>query len=180
MTPLLVVNQIFSFLAIGGQILAIFLFAGLIFRNAARDILIFFGKRASMFALIIALLATLGSLFYSEIAGYEPCKLCWFQRVFIYPQVIILGIALLRKDEGAAYYSVVLSAFGMLIAGYHYLLQLGVAPGFLCSALGSSALCTQRFVMNFGYITIPLMTFTAFLLIILFFLARFSMIKKIS
>jgi len=62
-------------------------------------------------------------------------------------------------------YSIVLSAIGVAIAGYHYLLQIGVAPELPCSAVGFSATCSQRFVMQFGYITIPMMATTTFLLI---------------
>ncbi|OGZ79497.1 MAG: hypothetical protein A2312_00255 [Candidatus Staskawiczbacteria bacterium RIFOXYB2_FULL_32_9] len=129
----------------------------------------FFGKYALFFAFVVVLIATLGSLFYSEVAGYEPCKLCWFQRILMYPQVIILGMAFLKKDIGVVSYSIVLSAIGVVIAGYHYLLQIGVASSSVgCSVVGYSISCAQRFVMGFGYITIPMMAFTAFLLIIVF------------
>lgn len=114
----------------------------------------------------VATLATLGSLYYSEIAGYNPCKFCWFQRIFMYPQVLLLGIAWWRKDGWMSLYSVVLSGIGALVAFYHYLLQLGVAPEVPCSAVGISEACSQQFVMELGYITIPLMSLTAFLVIL--------------
>ena len=62
------------------------------------SVLNFFRRYSLQFALFVAMSATLGSLFFSEIAKFTPCKLCWFQRIFMYPQVLILGIALFYKD----------------------------------------------------------------------------------
>ncbi|OGY68707.1 MAG: hypothetical protein A3B94_01990 [Candidatus Jacksonbacteria bacterium RIFCSPHIGHO2_02_FULL_43_10] len=122
----------------------------------------------------------LGSLFYSEIAGYEPCQLCWWQRILMYPQVILLGVAWLKEDQGIVLYSIALSSLGALIAGYNYLLQIGFVPSIGCSAVGYSINCSQRFVMQFGYITIPMMALTAFLLIISFMIVfkRSSLLIK--
>ncbi|MDO8663635.1 MAG: disulfide oxidoreductase [Candidatus Wildermuthbacteria bacterium] len=166
MSPLVsAVNQVLSILTITAQILIIGLIAVILLKKS--KILDLTGRRAILFAFIVALTSTLGSLFYSEIAKFEPCKLCWFQRILMYPQVILLGMAILKKEKNIAGYILGLSVPGSIIAGYHYLLQLGVVPAFSCSAVGYSAHCSQRFVMNFGYITIPLMAFSAFLLIIL-------------
>jgi disulfide bond formation protein DsbB len=118
-------------------------------------------------AFVLTLAAISGSLFYSEIAGYTPCKLCWFQRIFMYPQAIILALAIWRHDRAVAWYTLWLSVPGGLLAGYHYLLQIGVAPAIPCSAVGVSVVCSQRFVMQFGYVTIPMMALTAFALIAL-------------
>jgi disulfide bond formation protein DsbB len=164
------VNQILSVLTVAGQALILVLLIFLFLRKQ-HPLFDFFGRNALLFSFIVALIATLGSLFYSEIAGYEPCKLCWFQRILMYPQVIILAMALFKKDENVPDYDIVLSLIGAVIAGYHYLLQVGIAPELPCSAIGYSAACSQRFVMNFGYITIPMMAFTAFLLIIVFMLS---------
>ena len=166
MSPLVsVANQILSLFTIVAQILTIGLVSIILLKKS--EFIDFVGKRAILFTFVIALIATLGSLFYSEIAGFEPCKLCWFQRILMYPQVILLAMALWKRDRNIAGYSLGLSIPGAIIAGYHYLLQLGVAPAFSCSAVGYSAHCSQRFVMNFGYITIPLMAFSAFVIIIL-------------
>lgn len=170
MTLVSTVNIILSSLTIIGQIIVALIIISFISRKT--KILELFGKNAILFSFIVALIAMIGSLFYSEIAGYEPCKLCWFQRIFMYPQVILLGIALWKKDGVLAIYnSITLSIIGAVIAGYHYLLQIGVAPELPCSAVGFSAACSQRFVMQFGYITIPMMAFTAFLLIVVFSIA---------
>lgn len=160
-------NLILSSLTVTGQVIIGVVIISLIIRN--EKLIRLFAKNAVLFSLVVALTATLGSLFYSEVAGYEPCKLCWFQRIFMYPQVILLGIALWKKNGIlATYNSIALSVIGVIIAGYHYLLQIGIAPELPCAAVGYSVACSQRFVMNFGYITISMMAFTAFSLIILF------------
>lgn len=120
-----------------------------------------------LLAFLVSLAATLGSLFYSDIVGYEPCKFCWFERIFMYPQVLLLGLALWRKEYWMKFYSIVLSTIGALLSLNHYILQATGTSIIPCSAVGYSASCSKVFVMNLGYITIPLMCFTAFVLIIL-------------
>ena len=148
------VNQILSILAIIGQIFIL----ALILSPRAREIL---SKHALVFTFLIALIATSGSLFYSEIAGYEPCNLCWYQRILMYPMVFLLLTAIIRRDQNIFKYTFVLSLLGVFLAGYHYLLQIGAVPEIPCSAVGYSASCAQRFVMTYGYITLPMMSLTA-------------------
>jgi len=169
MTPFISsVNQALSLLTIAAQILiVVFLIAFLLGKNQRSKIISWLGPKAMTFSLVVALAATLGSLFYSEIAGFEPCKLCWFQRILMYPQVILLGLALWRRKKDIGDYIIALSVIGAVIAGYHYLLQRGAVPALPCSAVGYSASCSQVFVMSFGYVTIPLMAFTAFILILM-------------
>jgi disulfide bond formation protein DsbB len=117
------------------------------------------------FLLVVALTATIGSLFFSEIAGYDPCKLCWFQRILMYPQVLLLGMAFERKDRAILPYVLVLSILGALLAGFHYYLQLSPTSALVpCSTVGISVSCTEREFTHFGYITIPMMALSAFLL----------------
>ncbi|MBI5134198.1 MAG: disulfide bond formation protein B [Candidatus Taylorbacteria bacterium] len=125
----------------------------------------FFSKNSLLVAFVASLAATLGSLAYSDIIGYEPCKLCWFQRIFMYPQVLIFGIALWRKEPFVRLYGLVLSILGALVALFHYLGQVGVNPlGLDCLAVGYSASCAKNFVLTFGYVTIPMMALSAFVL----------------
>lgn len=131
-----------------------------------KNILNFLATHAVLLSFIIALTATLGSLFYSEIAGYEPCKLCWLQRIFMYPMSIILLVALIKKERISFESIVTLSAGGAFFAFYHYLGQLGFT-NLPCSAVGYSVSCSKIFFMEFGYITFPLMALTAFILIII-------------
>lgn len=117
-------------------------------------------------ALIVATVATLGSLFLSEGAKFIPCELCWFQRICMYPQVVILGIGVWKNEMSARMYALPLAVIGFLIASYHYALQM--YPGLPCT--DEVASCAAKQFANFGYITIPMMAWTAFLLIILFLL----------
>lgn len=160
------VNFILGSLTIVAQALALLLlFVFLFGKPAFIENLV--SKRGILVAFIAVLIATLGSLTYSDIIGYEPCKLCWFQRIFMYPQVLLLGFAVLGRHRGSRALldaSFILSIIGAIISAYHYLLQLGVAPSIPCSAVGYSVSCAERFVMQFRYITIPLMAFSAFLL----------------
>lgn len=169
MTP--TITTILSTLTIAGQIIILAYLATIIFlpNHQYRELI---RKYAPHLALAAVTIATLGSLFYSEVAGYEPCKLCWIQRIFMYPQVVLLITAFVKKRAGAMlFYTLPLSIIGGLIAVYHYLLQLGVVSGAACGVVGYSVSCAQRFVMSYGYITIPMMAITAFGLSIIAYLA---------
>ena len=111
-----------------------------------------------------ALVATTGSLFFSEILGYPPCLLCWFQRVAMYPLVVILAVGILRRDQGVHLTVLPLSVIGLAIALYHNLLYIGVVPEAV-SACRAGVSCTTRFFEWFGFITIPFLSLTAFTVI---------------
>lgn len=126
----------------------------------------FFGTHGLWFSFIVSLVALCGSLFFSEVAHYDPCKLCWIQRIAIFPLVFMFWQAIVRKDAGIWKYAIVHSVFGLFVSGYHYLLQLDVVPNVVgCSAVGVSISCNTLKTLSFGYITIPLMAFTTCLLI---------------
>lgn len=115
-------------------------------------------------ALIIAYIATLGSLYFSEIAGYAPCKLCWFQRIGMYPLTALFTVALLRKDKNVTYYAWPLVIFGGLVGLYHNLLYYKIIPDtYAPCSLGVS--CTTKFIEWAGFVTIPFLSFVAFVAI---------------
>jgi len=114
----------------------------------------------------IGLLSILGSLTYSEILHFSPCKLCWFQRIFLYPSFFIGLIGYLTRDRNALRYTLVLSSVGILFSSYHYFLQMSGITGLPCSAVGQSDSCGGIYVKELGYITIPLMAWTLNLYII--------------
>src|SRR6185503_20162499 len=81
------------------------------------------GSSALVAAFVVATLATLGSLYFSEVAHFEPCRLCWYQRIAMYPLVVILGIAALRRDRSGAVYGLALALIGAVVSAYHVLLE---------------------------------------------------------
>jgi len=115
-------------------------------------------------AFIQALIATLGSLYFSEIKALPACTLCWYQRIVMYPQVILLGAGIIREDKNVVWYSLPLALIGLPIAAYHAALQYGWLPESAVTCR-SGISCTTVQISLFGYITIPLMSFAAFIVI---------------
>ncbi len=183
MTPLVQnVTDILSFGTLLCDFFAVFLF--LIFitprreeSTFARRAVDFFGKNSLLFAGIIAITATLSSLFYSNIAGFAPCILCWWQRVFLYPQAIILAMATFIKDKHIRTFCLTFSIIGAAISIYHIYLQFGGNPLVPCAAAGATVTCTFRYFLEFGYITIPTMSLTTFALLIIFMLLKRPALK---
>ncbi|MFO7664617.1 MAG: disulfide oxidoreductase [Chloroflexota bacterium] len=127
-------------------------------------------------AFVIALVAMLGSLYYSEVAGFIPCRLCWYQRILMYPLVAITLVGALRRDDYLPSYVLPLSVLGMLVAGYHSLLEKGVfPPPLVCSA---DVPCTISYVNYLGFITIAVMAFVAFTLITLIMVGQLLAIRR--
>jgi disulfide bond formation protein DsbB len=117
-------------------------------------------------AWLIALIATLGSLYFSEVRLFIPCTYCWYQRILMYPLVILLGIASYRQDHTITIYTLPLSILGMGIATYHYLGQ--KIPDLISAGGCSSAVpCSHAYINWAGFITIPFLSLTAFTLITL-------------
>ncbi|WP_284640986.1 disulfide oxidoreductase [Paenibacillus silviterrae] len=113
---------------------------------------------------LVATVATVGSLYFSEVLGYLPCKLCWYQRILMYPLVIILGIAAVRKDHKVFLYVLPLSVWGAGISLYHYLMQ--KTPWFKTGAAACGLVpCDVDYIDWFGFVTIPFLALVAFILI---------------
>ncbi|TMU88263.1 disulfide bond formation protein B [Bacillus sp. BHET2] len=111
-----------------------------------------------------SLIATMGSLYFSEIMKYEPCELCWYQRILMYPMVILLGVAYVRKDFQAALYSTIFSGIGLLISIYHYSIQKVSILTESAPACGRVP-CTGEYINMFGFVTIPFLAFSGFIII---------------
>lgn len=114
---------------------------------------------------IVSLVATMGSLYFSEVMKYEPCKFCWYQRILMYPLVIIIGIAYIQRNAKIAVTTLVFSIIGACIALYHYGMQ--KVPflqenGAACGRVP----CTGEYINWLGFITIPFLSLMAFLLIL--------------
>ncbi len=114
-------------------------------------------------ALAAAWIATLGSLYFSEVRGYAPCPLCWYQRIMMYPLAIILPIGLVRRDRALPIYAMALAAAGWCISSYHLLIERGIISESSACKIGVS--CSVRYINWFGFVTIPLLAWTAFMLI---------------
>jgi len=122
---------------------------------------------------LVASISTLGSLFFSYVMGFAPCVLCWYQRIFLFPLVILLALGLFPLDKSVVKYALPLAAAGWLTAVYHNLLYAGIIPESIqpCSR-GVS--CTEEYIKLFGFVSIPLLSLLSFtaLFALLIFLKR--------
>lgn len=117
-------------------------------------------RGALALAAMIAVVATAGSLTYSEAYGFVPCELCWYQRIAMYPLVVVLGVAAWRSDLAVRRYAAPLAAIGAALSIYHVLIQRGLVGAGACDA---SAPCSVVWVRELGVVTIPGMALAGFL-----------------
>jgi len=122
------------------------------------------GPSALWLAFLVALTATLGSLYLSEVAHFVPCKLCWYQRIAMYPLVPILAIAAWKRDFSVVRYVVPLAVIGAAISIYHY--QLERFPSQASVSCSADAPCTVVWIWKFHFVSIPLMALSGFALIV--------------
>ncbi|MFQ5614291.1 MAG: disulfide oxidoreductase [Anaerolineae bacterium] len=137
--------------------------------NSKATFIGFLQANGAYMALGPAIAATLGSLYYSEIAGFVPCTLCWYQRILMYPLTLIILVGILKLDEYLPNYVLPFSIIGIFVSGYHYLLQLGVFSHSAACSAGVS--CSVRWVNFFGFVTIPFQALLAFIIITVVMLA---------
>lgn len=126
-------------------------------------------QKGMMLAYLLSIAGLLGSLYYSEIAGYAPCVLCWYQRIFMYSNVFILGLALYKGgDKSVIPYATILAVVGGLISVYHNALFLPIFKNAntTCSPF-SNVSCTEDYFTALGYINIPVIALTSFVAIII-------------
>ena len=121
------------------------------------------GAAALWLAWLVAAVTTAGSLYYSEVAHFLPCELCWYQRICMYPLSLILLVAAVRKDRHIWRYALPQAAVGAVIAAYHTQLQAFPTQHSFCSTLNP---CTTRYVWEFGFVTMPFMALAAFCFVI--------------
>lgn len=141
----------------------------------------FLGEHSLLLTFIVTITGIAGSLFYSNTIGFTPCSLCWWARIFLYPQAVILLIALIKKDTHAHIYCIALSIIGAIITLYHSWIQLTGNSLFPCATDPSGAGgCDVRYFIDYGFVTLPFMGFTAFILIISILLFRSKQTKMPS
>jgi disulfide bond formation protein DsbB len=115
-------------------------------------------------AWLVAIVATAGSLYFSEVRLFVPCTLCWYQRIMMYPLVILLGVASYRQDRKVVVYALPLAVIGGAFSLFHYLEQ--KVPGFSAPTLCRVGVpCNQEYINWLGFITIPFLALVAFVLI---------------
>lgn len=131
---------------------------------AGRDVVVQVGAYRTWLAWLVAATATAGSLYFSEVAHYPPCRLCWFQRICMYPMAAILLVGALRRDRAIAWYAVPLAAVGIVISAYHYLIEW--YPSLEATSCDPLAPCTIVWVRRFGFVSLPFMAGCGFLAII--------------
>lgn len=109
---------------------------------------------------IVASASTLGSLFFSDVMGFAPCVLCWYQRIAIFPLVLILPMGLFPFDASAAKFALPLAVAGLLTAIYHNLLYAGLLPKSI-QPCAQGVPCTEKYIELFGFVSIPLLSLLA-------------------
>ena len=170
------VSTAFATLAVFLQILvvlvALLAFASLFSQGARRALVGLrdtFAGTELWIGFVIALAATLGSLFFSEYSDFIPCRLCWFQRIAMYPLVIILLVGAIRRDRAAVYYALPFPIIGIIVGTYHKYIEIN--PDAESAGCKIGAPCATKWIEEFGYVTIPVLalsTFAAILVLLLF------------
>jgi disulfide bond formation protein DsbB len=131
------------------------------------------GPAAFGLAWFVAFLATAGSLYFSEVAGFEPCRLCWYQRIAMYPLVVILAVAAARRERSGAWYGVAVAGIGAIVSTYHVLLEW--FPALDSGACSATTPCTLVWFRVFGFISLPTLALTAFGLILTLLAIRLAL-----
>ena len=162
-------------LGVAGQVLTGFLaLAGLLWLAGVRGPLAWIRSAIWGYELWLAFavsaIATGGSLFFSEVAHYVPCELCWFQRIFMYPLSIVTLLAALFNDHRVARYLVPLPVIGAGFAIYHVLVEEGVVTQSQSCLVSAPGGCATKWIDEFGYVTIPVLALTGFALVFAFLL----------
>jgi disulfide bond formation protein DsbB len=127
----------------------------------------------------MSIVATLGSLYFSEVRHFVPCTLCWYQRILMYPLVLLLGVGTYRQDEKVFGYTLPLSIAGMVVATYHVLDQ--NIPGFGGLGVCSGPVpCNVKYINWLGFISIPVLSLTAFTIITALLLVSRARVRRRS
>ena len=135
-------------------------------------------KQVLLLLFLTSLSAVIGSLAYSNILGFPPCELCWIQRIFMYPQVILVFMAMIKRDKNIVDYLLPLSIICALVSLYQSLTSWGYFTSLLgCTSAGGA--CSKVYVLEYGYITIPFMAFTVFVYLIVISIIYYKAKKEV-
>jgi disulfide bond formation protein DsbB len=154
-------NNLFAILTVVALVGAVGLLVFRVVKGAEAATLL--GNNAVWLAWVVALVATVGSLMYSELFHFPPCRLCWFQRIAMYPLAIILLVGAIRREMAVKFYAVPIALIGLVISIYHNVLQFFPSlEGTSCDPLVP---CSARTIQMFGFMDLPFMAGAGFIVI---------------
>lgn len=173
------ITYIISLGGIGMQIFIVVILLAIFLKQTDNKFFSLIKKYTMHIVFLISLSSMLLSLYYSNIANLEPCLLCWWQRVFMYPLAFMFTWAIWKKDWNVVPYAMILSIIGFFIALYHNYIQYFPKQASTFCSIEATISCTENYFTTFGYITIPLLSLTSFsLIILLLYLYFLSYIKN--
>ncbi len=153
------ITPIFSLATLLAHFLFVFCIFAFIYRKSwGHPLIKFVHKYALWLGFGVSMVAIVGSLLYSNLIGFEPCTLCWWQRIFIYPQAVLFLVAIMKKDRGIFDYALPMSIAAFIFSLYQSYSNFSGASLLPCTATGGE--CSRIYVIEYGYITIPLMSLT--------------------
>ncbi len=158
-------NHYLSFVTILGAVFVTLFFVTVVYLVYKKDIAKFakyLGDYIFPIGFFVSLAGMSLSLFYSQVLHYAPCDLCWYQRVFLYPQVFLFAYAWYKKDRAVLPYTLILSLVGFAIALYHHFLQIGFDLLKPCSTAPFAVDCAKPSFIEFGFVTFPFMAVVLF------------------
>jgi len=159
------VTAVFAVLAVAGSVAGLALLAGVALPATRGPLRAAFAGQGVPLAWLVATVATVGSLYLSEGAHFPPCRFCWFQRIAMYPLVVVLGLGWLRRDRGVRLYGLVLAGLGLAVNLWHVAVE--IRPSLEGTGCDPANPCSIRWVEQFGFWTIPRMATVAFGLVLL-------------
>jgi disulfide bond formation protein DsbB len=163
----------FSLLAIvAGAGALLLLGARLVARTSAtaRRLVLAVDDAALWLAFLVAATCTGGSLYFSEVANYVPCQMCWYQRIFMYSSAVVLLVAAIRRDRSVRWYVGPLAGIGALVSSYHYLIEW--KPSLEGGACGTGPSCADIWFRELGFVTLAFMALCGFVAILVLVVPR--------
>ena len=167
------VNTALAVLGVTAQVSTVFLIVICVFwllgiRGPARRLRDLLWGYELWLAFAVAAVATGGSLFFSEVDHFVPCELCWYQRIAMYPLSITLLLAALANDHRVARYLLPFPIVGAGVATYHLLVENHVIEQTQACQISAPGGCATKWIEEFGYVTIPTLSISAFVLLFAF------------
>ena len=162
-------TKLLAFATLVGNLLTLGLLIFFVVRRSLFDrAMVWLGERGIALGLCISSASTVGSLIYSEVVGFPACILCWIQRIFMYPQMFLFGLAFWRKERSVAPYMFLLSFLGGAVALYQWVKDMLLVYSHTtlpCVEVAGLPSCDKIYVLELGYITIPMIALNAFILL---------------